>query len=196
MALEILAIPSGPLPTNAYLVCASEEAWAVDPAPGSAQPLLKAARERNARITRIINTHGHWDHVTDNAALRKATGAPIAIHAQDAPMLGRSEFSRAFIPSHPDDFLESGQVLNLGRYVFRVLHTPGHTAGSICLLERGVLLSGDTLFRGAHGRTDLPGGSDEEMRASLRKLATLPRETIVYPGHGEQTTIGEEFSGR
>ena len=200
MALEILALPSGPLQTNAYLVTdrTSGEAWAVDPAPASTLLLLAAARE--ARITRIIDTHGHWDHVADNSALHKATGAPIAVHAADAHMLSRPEIPHPWIPSHPDEFLKHGQMLGLGAFSFKVLHTPGHTEGSVCLWEEReqVLLSGDTLFRGTYGRTDLPGGSAEKMRLSLKRLSALPQKTAFYPGHGESSTIGEErwLSGR
>lgn len=194
VALEIVAVPSGPLQTNAYLVAdrAAGVAWAVDPAPGSTRLLLAAAKE--ARITRIIDTHGHWDHVTDNSALHDATGAPVAVHAADAHMLSRPEGPHPRIPSSPDEFLEHGQTLRLGAFSFRVLHTPGHTEGSVCLWEERerALFTGDTLFRGTYGRTDLPGGSAEKMKLSLRRLSALPEETVFYPGHGESSTIGEE----
>lgn len=188
-APDIISIVCGPIETNVYLVVAGEggkesDAWIIDPAPESAQRVLDEAKKRDVHISIVINTHGHWDHTTDNARLKRETNARIAIHSADNRMVGGSA----------DILLEEGQELSLGDSTFKVMHTPGHTPGSVCLLDEAnhILFSGDTLFKNGHGRTDLPGGSDTQMMQSLRRLAALPPETAFYPGHGADSTIGGE----
>lgn len=194
----ITCFPCDPLHTNAYLVAATREAWAVDPGSGSASKLMEEAKERDVRITRIINTHGHWDHIVDNAALHDATGAPIFIHSADEQMIRNPQsimhLDFKIPPSFAESHLKDGQELTLGKHTFTVLHTPGHTPGGICLFseKHHILLSGDTLFADTYGRTDLPGGSSTDMVKSLTRLAALPKDTILYPGHGPQSTIGKE----
>jgi len=130
--------------------------------------------------------------------LRRERGAKILIHKGDLHLLKslRYQLSRFKIEEdvevEPDEFLDDGDELRLGNSSMTVIHTPGHTPGSICLLWEGRLFSGDTLFRGAFGRTDLPGGSYEDLAMSIRKLLDLPDETLVLPGHGDETTIGAE----
>ncbi|MFW6180841.1 MAG: MBL fold metallo-hydrolase, partial [Spirochaetota bacterium] len=146
---------------------------------------LNLAREHGARITHILETHVHADFVSGGRELAHRTGAPIGVGAT-----AEVEFDH--------QALEEGYEINLGRLVLRVLHTPGHTEGSVCLILKGagmgeVLFSGDTLFRFSVGRTDLPGGSEKKLRESvLHRLYPLPDGLRVYPGHGEPTTIGEE----
>ena len=135
----------------------------VDPALGATAPVLAAARDLEVEIVSIVNTHGHWDHVADNAPLAEATGAPIAIHTADAARLGRPKGELGPLPweippSHADRLLTEGDTVQVGAITFTVLHTPGHTPGSICLYSAAwsLLISGDTLFAGSYGRYDLP----------------------------------------
>ncbi|MEM4389178.1 MAG: MBL fold metallo-hydrolase [Candidatus Micrarchaeia archaeon] len=174
-------LTAGPLRTNTYVVGdeATRKALIIDA--GAAEPVLALVRQQGLHVLYLINTHGHWDHAGENERLRKALGCRVAVHAADAGVV------------KADFLLGDGDVVRAGSVSLRVLHTPGHTPGSICLLEEkeGLLFSGDTLFKGTFGRTDL-GGSDLAMLASLKRLALLPKNTRVLPGHGEPTTIGEE----
>ncbi len=147
----------------------------------------------------ILLTHSHWDHIADTAKLKKAFNVPVWIHAEDAPNLEKPGVDG--LPLHfpiegvkPSGHLADGQVLKVGELEIKVMHTPGHTPGSVCFLlpDEGMLISGDTLFRGRMGRLDLPTGRPGLMKGSLKKIGMLPRETRVYPGHGESTTIKEE----
>ena len=144
-----------------------------------------------------MSTHGHWDHIGDNAAVAAHTGADIAVHPADRDRLERPEPIWApfeIVPSVPAVELAEGGLVRFGEIRLRVLHTPGHTDGSVCLLDEddGVLYSGDTLFASGWGRVDLPGGDPEAMAASLARLTELPDPTGVFPGHGATTTIGRE----
>jgi len=133
----------------------------------------------------IINTHGHHDHTEGNGWLAGETGAKVAIHGSDAQMLRK----------HPDLLLSDGDLLRVGEMELKVMHTPGHTPGGICLLLGNDLFTGDTLFTGNCGRTDLPGGSDEDLFNSLQRLKELGENVRVHPGHfywGEESTIGTE----
>jgi glyoxylase-like metal-dependent hydrolase (beta-lactamase superfamily II) len=163
---------------------------------GAADPLSERVRANGLRLHLIGNSHGHVDHIYDNAPLKRASGAPLAIHPDDAYRLdGRNSYGFAVEPSTADRELREGEQVHIGDLVFDVLHTPGHTEGSVCLYEErhGLLLSGDVLFAGSYGRTDLAGGSDEAMVASLARLAReLPDDVRVLPGHGPETTIGRE----
>ena len=165
--------------------------------------ILSEAQRLQYRITHIINTHGHSDHTAGNQAVKAATGAQLLIHELDADRLGKvlhNTFSRLLGGKgspRPDVLLRDDDTVRIGQTHIKVLHTPGHTPGSICLYADGHLFSGDTLFVGAVGRIDLPGGSRLQMRMSLReKVFTLPEETIVWPGHDygltTTSTIGHE----
>jgi hydroxyacylglutathione hydrolase len=188
----------GPWGTNAYLVWdgRSPDALVLDPGMGAAEPLAERVAANGLRLHLIGNSHGHIDHVFDNAALHRTSGAPIGIHPDDAYRLaGHNAYGFTIEPSQMDRSLREGDEIVVGDLAFAVLHTPGHTEGSVCLYEerRGLLLSGDTLFASSYGRTDLPGGSDEAMVASLGRLVdALPPATRVLPGHGPETTIGRE----
>lgn len=188
----------GAISTNCYLLADKEtkEIAVIDPA-GDFEILAAAIEETGCQVKYIFNTHGHWDHIGANAKLHKQTGAPILIHAADAPLLEQG-YDRVFQvrtePSQADKLLEEGQSWPLGRYTIEVLHTPGHTKGGVSLLVPGKLVfSGDTLFQLSIGRTDLPGGDYQELINSIRsKLFPLPDELPVFSGHGAHTFIGEE----
>lgn len=188
----------GPWQTNAYLLWdgRSADALVIDPGMGAAAPLAERAAANGLRIHLIGNTHGHIDHVFDNAALQRAVEAPIGIHPDDAYRLSlRSPSGFELEPSEPGRELRDGDQLTFGELLLEVLHTPGHTEGSVCLYERriGILLSGDTLFAGSFGRTDLAGGNDDAMVASLGRLSDVLPDTVrVLPGHGPETTVGRE----
>ena len=165
--------------------------------------ILAEARRLKYRVTHIINTHGHSDHTAGNQAIQAATGARLLIHEQDADRLGKllhSTFSRILGgrgSPRPDRRLRDDDIIRIGGTEINVIHTPGHSPGSICLYMNGNLFAGDTLFVGAVGRIDLPGGSRLQMRMSFRdKIFTLPEETIVWPGHDygpvPSSTIGHE----
>ena len=188
----------GPWQTNAYLLWdgTSDDALVVDPGMGAADALVSRARDLGLRLHLIADSHGHIDHIFDNAALKAASGAPLAIHPDDAYRLaGDNIYGFTIEPSTADRDLVEGDLLRIGQLAFRVLHTPGHTEGSVCLFdaEHGLLLSGDVLFRGSYGRTDLPGGDDGQMVASLTRLHDeIPPDTRVLPGHGPETTMARE----
>lgn len=189
----------GPWETNAYLVWdgRSPDALILDPGMGAAEPLMERVQTLGLRVHLLADSHGHIDHIFDNAALKRASGAPLAIHPDDDYRLtAPNSYGFEVEPSVADRHLREGEQLRIGDLVFDVLHTPGHTEGSICLYEErlALLLSGDTLFPGGWGRTDLPGGSDEQMVASLVRVAgALPANVRVLPGHGPETTLEREL---
>ena len=204
--MELLSRTVGPIGTNVYVLADSRtrEAIAIDTAIPSVAWLSGTLEERGWKLKLIVSTHGHWDHVGDNAAVQAWTHdhqpgdeARIAVHPLDREMLVNPKplFAPfAIPPSVPAVELAEGGRVKFGEIDLEVLHTPGHTEGSVCLLDRtnGLLLSGDTLFAGSWGRTDLPGGSDEQMAESLGRLADLDDRLTVLPGHGATTTIEAE----
>ena len=200
--MEIVNLIVGELEVNCYLVGDREKnEWLVIDPGGDEEKILEAIEKRKADIKFIINTHGHPDHTGANNIIKKETGAPLYIHKEDASLLSGLFTQLARLSgiksstSKPDHFLKEGDILPLGDTSLKVIHTPGHTRGGICLLAPEALFSGDTLFAGSIGRTDLPGGSLPVLLRSIRdKLFSLPENTKVYPGHGPQTTIGEEKS--
>lgn len=199
MAMERLHAVIGPLSTNVYVLGdpATREAIAVDTAIPCLPWIAGALAAREWTLKLIVSTHGHWDHTGANAAVAEHTGAPIAVHPLDAHRLTDPQPLYApfdIPPSVPAVELAEGGEIRFGDIRLRVLHTPGHTEGSVCLLsaDDGLLLSGDTLFSGGWGRVDLPGGSPELMVESLGRLAELEDHLRVLPGHGAATTIGRE----
>lgn len=190
----------GPFLNNVYLLedVRGREAWLIDPSIDSESILEEIAR-RGLRLSVILNTHGHLDHVYHNRLFKERTGAQIWIHADDVPLLEAVERQGAMfgvrVPSSPPPgrLLADGDRLRFADLEFEVLHTPGHTPGGICLYTPGLLLAGDTLFAGSIGRTDLPGGSYGTLIRSIRsRLLPLPDATRVLSGHGPETTIGRE----
>jgi hydroxyacylglutathione hydrolase len=189
----------GPFAANCYLVACGQtkEAVIIDPGADARQILSMVAGEK-VTVKYIINTHGHVDHVGANEDIRKALGVPILIHENDGEMSKKPHASlSAFVGkmklAEPDTLLKDGDKLTVGTLVFTVIETPGHTKGSITLALDGALFTGDTLFAGSIGRTDLPGGSFREIISSIKeKLLVYADDTVVYPGHGPESTIGEE----
>lgn len=197
MQIEVMRM--GPLGTNCYLVHDEQtgEGLLIDPA-GRQERIEEIIRAFPGSIKYIVNTHGHADHIAGNGSAKLLTGADILIHRLDAAMLKDREDSVSRYLGITEDLPEAdllltgGETIHVGNMSFKVMHTPGHTEGGICLHAEGVLFSGDTLFAGSIGRFDLPGGDYDALQASLLKLRELPDETIVYPGHGPETTIGHE----
>ena len=198
--VRIEAAPFGPWQTNAYLVWdgVTPDALVLDPGMGAAEPLMQRVAAHRLRLHLIANSHGHIDHIFDDAPLMRSSQAPLAIHPEDAHRLdGRNNYGFELEAVTATHELRDGEQVRIGDLCFDVLHLPGHTEGSVCLYEerRGLLLSGDVLFAGSYGRTDLPGGNDAQMVASLARIAReLPPTTRVLPGHGAETTIERELS--
>ena len=189
----------GPVATNVHILAdaRSREAIAIDTAIPSLRWIADELVERSWTLKLIVSTHGHWDHIGDNAAVAAETGAVIAVHPLDRERLTDPQPLWApfeIPPSVPAVELAEGGEIRFGEIRLRVLHTPGHTAGSVCLLstDDSLLFSGDTLFAGGWGRVDLPGGSPDEMARSIARLAELEDGLAVMPGHGPPTTIGRE----
>ena len=198
--LPILRFTYGPFAENTYVVIgrSGREAMIVDPGV-DAEPVLEEVAARGLTVTLLLNTHGHLDHVAGNAAFKRATGAPLAIHPDDLPMLRLLPAQGALYgldieaSPEPDLLLAEGEPLIFDGDAFDVLHTPGHTPGGICLRLRDQMIVGDTLFQGSVGRTDLPGGDWDTLVRSIRgKLFALPDAVRCYPGHEGETTIGRE----
>ncbi|MGD8846121.1 MAG: MBL fold metallo-hydrolase [Desulfobacteraceae bacterium] len=196
------ALPVGPLQANCYVVGCEEtrRAAVIDPG-GDIDQILSALDKENLKVSAIINTHGHFDHVGGNKALKAATDADLMIHKLDAPMLTQLAQAaaawgmRAENSPAPDRLLDHGDTVDAGNIRFNVIHTPGHSPGGICLYvkKENALFVGDTLFAGSIGRTDLPGGDYDTLISSIQtKLFSLPEETVVYNGHMEATSIGKE----
>ena len=197
--MELLHSVVGPLATNVWVLAdnASREAIAIDTATPCVDWVTSALAERGWTLKLIVSTHGHWDHIGDNAPVASATGAEIAVHPLDRHRLQDPHPAWApfeIVPSVPALELADGGVVTFGELRLQVLHTPGHTEGSVCLLasDEGLLLAGDTLFAGGWGRVDFPGGSAEQMVESIGRLAELEDHVAVLPGHGSRTTIGRE----
>jgi len=190
----------GPLQVNCFLVACGKtrDAMVIDPGDEGLRILNLAARE-DLQISKVVNTHCHFDHIGANQQVVAATGASLMIHAADLPLLQNARhhaevYGLSVVPSpDPDRLLDHGDTLTVGEHSFRVFHVPGHSPGSICLLGDGHLFVGDVLFAGSIGRTDLPGGDFNLLVTGAREhLFRLPDETIVHPGHGPDTTIGQE----
>lgn len=193
----------GSMAVCSYIVGCEETKKAAIVDPGGDEDLLLAEIEKlGLTVEYIIATHGHPDHVCGNRKIQEATGGKIIMHAADVDFFEEAEvkeyFSMLGLEASPpvDIIVNAGDEIRIGNVAFKVLHTPGHTPGGICLYSAPNIITGDTLFVGGLGRTDFPGGSHEELLESIRtQLLTLPAETVVWPGHGyggSQSTIGNE----
>jgi glyoxylase-like metal-dependent hydrolase (beta-lactamase superfamily II) len=196
--VRIVAWRVPPYDNGSYLIVdARKDAILIDPAMGE-RIVIDAVREQGLRLVEILNTHGHPDHIFGNAAVKEATRARLAIHRLDEYRLGPGRPpSQLDVPlCSADDLFDDGRLPYLDDIELTAIHTPGHTEGSTCfyLRSEGALFSGDLLFKGNIGRTDLPGGDPAAMAESLSRIASsLPANTRVFPGHGAETTIGAEI---
>ena len=196
MAQAVERLVVGPLATNCYVLKSGTELAVVDPG-GDAETILAAAKELGGTVKYVIDTHGHVDHIAANREVIEATGAELLIHELDAKLLAHpvgnlsSLMGVRLTSPAPKRLLKEGDKVVVGEDEMTVLHTPGHTPGGICLVAADYAFTGDTLFVDSIGRVDFPGGSEEQMQASLYRLQTLLRkETVLYPGHGEPGTFG------
>lgn len=199
--MKIVQIPNGVFAENCYIIVdePARECAVVDPGE-EAGLILHKVEETGAQPVAIWLTHAHLDHVLGVARVAADTGAPIWLHPDDRPLYDAVPEQAAWFGlappgtlPEPDKEMASGLQLRVGNLSFAVRHTPGHSPGSVCLLGPGVALTGDVLFAGSIGRTDLPGGDFETLIASIeRELLPLSDDTIVYSGHGPETTIGRE----
>ncbi|WP_121013141.1 MBL fold metallo-hydrolase [Hydrogenivirga caldilitoris] len=198
MVIEV--IPVGPLAVNCSVVADDRTGKAIVIDPGAdAQKIIEVAKE--FEVIGVLNTHGHIDHVGQVKTVKEYFNVPFYLHKEDLYLIedeiweGFSRYIGAVPCPPPDEYLEEGMEISVGDLKLRVLHTPGHTPGLCCFYieDENILIAGDLLFKGSIGRTDLPGGNPEEMKASLKRVFTeLPDETIVICGHYEETTIGHE----
>jgi len=198
LIIEILEL--GSFFVNCYIVGDKESGAGIiiDPA-DDVDSIAKFVKKNELRIEQIVITHGHADHIGALDEAKKLFKAPVSIGEKDAPMLtdpalNLSGLEGTNIISEPaEKILREGDVVSVGQFKFKVLDTPGHTVGSVSLYGHGVVFTGDALFLGSVGRTDFPGSSHEQLMESIRKkLLTLPDETIVFPGHGPDTSVGQE----
>ncbi len=200
MILKTIVV--GPYGTNCYIVGSesTKRGMIIDP---GAEPknIMNAVDKLGLSIVWIVVTHSHFDHIGAIKAVRDATGAKVALYESDGEGVHQAIFQAlgsvlsgsGSKPAKPDTLLKDGDVIDIDDLHFTVLHTPGHTRGGISLVGHGVAFSGDTLFNLGIGRTDLPGGSHKQLMDSIyKKLMVLPDETVVFPGHGPETTIGDE----
>ena len=200
--MRILSRTVGPFQENSYLVVDDETGDAAIIDPGDQVDDLAAMIDSSGATLRAIwLTHAHLDHIGAISALRRRYGPiPVHLHALDLPVYEAQSFFAAQYgipfeqPDAPDAEFSHGDAARIGKLSFDVIHAPGHSPGHVMYFGNGVLLGGDVLFAGSIGRTDLPLANPAHMQETLRQLATLPPETIVYPGHGEPTTVGEELA--
>lgn len=195
----IKTIVVGPLQVSCFVIAdeKSGKAMVVDPG-DEPDMIMETINGSKLQVQYIVCTHGHFDHVGAVGDIKNETGAKVAIHEEDLALYNSAKESAAAWgfstenPPAPDLFVKDGDALTIGELSFEVIHSPGHSPGGICLYEKGVIVTGDTLFAGSVGRADFHGGDIEKLKKSFRRLMLLPDDTKVLPGHGPATTIGRE----
>jgi glyoxylase-like metal-dependent hydrolase (beta-lactamase superfamily II) len=198
--MQIETIVVGPLQVNCYVVFDEKtlDAAVIDPG-DEPDRILKFINSEGLHISSIICTHAHFDHVGGAKVLRERTDARILLHVDDLVIYMNTEAQGAawgfkmVQPPHPDSFVQDGEIIKCGNIELSVMHTPGHSPGGICLKTGDVVFTGDTIFAGSIGRTDFFGGSIEALKTSFRKIMALSPETVLYPGHGNWTTVADEW---
>lgn len=195
--MKIACYASGSVGTNNYLVSDENGVAALIDCDGDPTPLFSYIEKNNLKLTHILLTHGHYDHIGSVNAVAEKYGCRIVGAAKEMPLftdaaLNCSQFVGGAITVQPDILVHNGDKIQVGDMEFTVMETPGHTAGSICFIGKDVIFSGDTLFQGSCGRTDLPTGDWNDIKQSLKKLAQLPGDYQVYSGHGPATSLAEE----
>jgi len=197
--MRVQSIPVGPLGANCIILWDEESLKGIVVDPGDEPEIIVETIKKNSiRVEAIVCTHAHFDHIGAVADIKNATGADVCVHEAELELYNAAADQAALwgyelepLPP-PDRLLRDRDEIKAGPLSFRVLQTPGHSPGSICLYGHGFLVTGDTLFAGSIGRTDFYGGSFREIQASLKKIASLPPETTIITGHGPASTIGEE----
>jgi len=199
MTLKIVQIPVGALAMNATLVMDEESRETIFFDPGDEiEKILEIANHENMDITRLIATHCHVDHIAGANVAMEKLGLPLEICPLGKKLLGNvgpiaAAFGYSVSEIKEGGYLDEGDIVKIGKTEFIILHCPGHSPDSLCFYSKGVLIGGDVIFRGSLGRTDLPGGSTEQLMNSItEKIYPLPDETTIYPGHGPETKLGRE----
>jgi len=198
--MKVKKVVVGIFEANCYILWDEKDKEAIVVDPGEeGERIIEVIRKNSLKIRSIVNTHTHIDHIGANDFLREKTEASLLAHSADVFLLQNAELNLSALTGKdrsfglPDRVLEEGDEIRVGGFSLRILHTPGHTPGGICLYGDNKLFSGDTLFAGGIGRTDLAAGDLRELQKSIKdKILTLPDEVVVYPGHGPSTTVGKE----
>lgn len=197
MRIDVMTV--GPLQANCFIVWddSSREAIVIDPG-DEPDRILSFIKENNLKVRYIVCTHAHFDHVGALPELKVHTGAPVAVHEAEKEIYEGARDMAAFFGydieklPEPDIYLRDNDLINMGSVQLRVLHTPGHSPGGLCLYGNGVIFTGDTIFAGSVGRTDFYGGDINQLKHSFKRILSLPPDTKILPGHGPGTTVDEE----